>query len=250
MLNTLNTPYRYVLPIPDFLRGKLLEYNRLYAYPNVPESPAENGFVILDSGAFGLSFMGKKMDLSYMQDLSGHYARNNFHEHIYCVAPDEFLNPYNTLKNLEKWLANSLYSKVCVVFQCKQKRVVDKASILFLLEQYEDLPHDRRIAFFSNPSLNGRQALQQQNEISYCLDAIKERGYGWIHNLGAGWNVDDIQSWSRIANFESMDSIAYYTSVQQKEFWTNENYKTDKRIRYCLVHARIGNEQFIRLPIC
>ena len=49
---------KFVCPVPNFMRNSLLKYNRLYAYPVIPELDNEN-LIILDSGAFAL-FMQKK----------------------------------------------------------------------------------------------------------------------------------------------------------------------------------------------
>ena len=85
----------YVFPVPIFLRRKLLEYKRLYAFPAAPEIKP----FILDSGAFALSKSGKKMNEDYLERLYLHYKKYE----CWKVAPDVFLNPIKTMKNFKFW---------------------------------------------------------------------------------------------------------------------------------------------------
>jgi len=54
---------RFVCPVPSWLRGKLLEYNRLYAFPVIPESLQNAEFQILDSGAYGQIHFADKLNI-------------------------------------------------------------------------------------------------------------------------------------------------------------------------------------------
>ena len=43
----------------------------------------------------------------------------------------------------------------------------------------------------------------------------------WIHNLGAGWNIQDIQGYMKLSDLDSIDSIAYYNATHTQDGnWT------------------------------
>lgn len=204
----------YVLPISKQLRGKLLDYNRLYAYPSIPEQAKSGGFVILDSGAFALSQSGGNMDDNYMQRLNTYYKKFA-RENTYCAAPDVFLNPFETVSNFQFWKLKN-YHPVCPVLQSSKR--YDIKDILWQIDEYES-----EFWFFSNPSLTGRQAQGKYRLLKQMCEKIRSMGGKWIHCLGAGWNLQDIKDWWQLGLFDSMDSIAYYTSVQNNEYWTTNN---------------------------
>lgn len=213
---------RYVLPTPTHLRGLLNDFNRLYAYPVVPELPSnENAFIILDSGAFGLSQQKREMNLNYMASLSKHYETYKS-KNVFCVAPDVFLNPIKTVGNLKKWVQNDFFADVNVVFQFQQKKRIDIESVRYMLDEYEAIPHSKDIAFFSNPGLGGADAQSFYCEIQAICELIRSYGYQWIHVLGAGWSVDCITKWATFVGnaIDSLDSIAYYTA---KPNWRYDN---------------------------
>lgn len=208
---------RYVLPIPFNLRGKLLDYNRLYAYPTTPESAEEDQLIILDSGAFSLSQKGKSIDKRHMALLNDYYFYNS-NNNTRCVAPDVFMNPIETIENWEHWQAQGYY-EVCPVLQSTEKYQVKEME--WQVEYYEQFKCD--FWFFSNPSMTGKHAQAQYRTIKKITDLARRSGAKWIHNLGAGWNLKDISDWWNLRCFDSMDSIAYYTSVANKENWTSQN---------------------------
>lgn len=236
----INTPYRYVLPIPKQLRGSLLEYNRLYAYPSIPESPAENGFVILDSGAFGLSMQGRSITKTYMAKLNEHY-KQNISDNAFAVAPDVFLNPAKTIRNWKYWHSQD-YIDVCPIIQFSEKGMIDLANIRYQVDVYKE--HHQKFWLVSNPSICGNYALSSRN-LQTVFEMCRNAGAEWIHILGAGWSIKDIQVWSLVSGFDSMDSIAYYTSVKQNEYWSNERENTNF-VQQSIKHAEIANNTFLR----
>ena len=182
---------------------KIEGLNRLYAFPCEPQFK-NNGLVILDSGAFGLSQSGGKMNFAYMKRLSEHYEKY-YRENMLCVAPDEFLNPMQSMLNFQKWHKSGLFKHISPVLQCEKKFVINAHSILQQAEFYKTYSDT---IFFSNPALTAKMSKAQG--IEKILKKIKEMGYKWIHNLGAGWDIEDIKRWRDMQYLDSFDSIAYY----------------------------------------
>jgi len=189
----------YVFPIPIRLRGRLLDFKRLYAFPAIPE---ENPF-ILDSGAFALSKSGGRMDGEYFERLYKYYKKY-FGSYAHNVAPDVFLNPRQTMKNFEVWREKYADCQVWPVIQCTSKKI-EWALIKYQLDFYSELFNCLKILFFSNPSLRGSsypKDIFQKIKDQYRVE--------WIHILGAGWNLEDIKIYARLEGLDSIDSIAYY----------------------------------------
>jgi hypothetical protein len=221
-MNSLKTENRFVLPIPGWLRVIFIEKSRLYAYPTTPEPPYENGFIILDSGAFGLSMRGGKMTHAYMENLNEYYSCNGaaIAHNVIAIAPDEFLNPKETMSNFKWWVLKG-YCKVSPVLQCTKKGEIDLVSILKQIEFYKAFDIDFKFIAFSNPSLRSMQV--NSLEIKKMIDIIRQNFKGvWVHNLGAGWNQLDAQKWLELG-FDSIDSISYYTDAASKKMWRNGN---------------------------
>lgn len=208
---------KYVLPIPRELRGRLNEFSRLYAYPTKPEPPPVGGFVIMDSGAFGLSQRGGSIDAPYMRKLSSHYrehgASNIFP--VIAVAPDEFLNPHRTMQNWTFWHNESM-GRIAPVIQFKKTKQIDLFAVLNQAEFYRDF--DTPFVCVSNPSLHGIEALD--SPIWRVFDFVRNKMDAmWIHVLGAGWSPECIAAWRKVGGFDSMDSVAYYSAAQQQTSW-------------------------------
>lgn len=213
---------RFVCPVPKWLRGKLLKFNRLYAYPVEPELIGNAEFQILDSGAYGLSLSGGKMDDEYLFNLNNHYLKFGG-KNIFCVAPDTFLNFKETIKKFENWHKLG-YSKVCPVIQMPKKGNFDQRTISYQLDYYSDFfGGNIDFLFFSNPSVRCIETptdLFSWMKEKYCIEKI--------HNLGAGWDFRDIQDWSRIKGLDSIDTIAYYNAVNKPDGnWANAQSKRD-----------------------
>jgi len=197
---------RFVCPVPNWLRGKLLEYNRLYAFPIIPESLRNAEFQILDSGAYGLSLSNRKMNDEYLENLNIHYHKFSG-KNIYCVAPDTFLNFKETIEKFEKWHSND-YHEVKPVIQMSKAKNFDWNIIKYQLDYYSDFFQGNiDFLFFSNPFC--RQIEYPKNLFKRIHDLY---AVDWIHNLGAGWNLQDVKAWSQ-TNVNSIDTIAYYNAV-------------------------------------
>ncbi len=202
-----------VFPVHSHLRGSLLSYPRLYAYPAEPEPPGDR-FTILDSGAYSLSQRGQSMTPGYMQQLAEHYhthgAGNVFP--VLAIAPDVFLNPTQTMKNWSWWQEN-INQPVVPVLQARKKGVLAGTGLLQQARFYARWRPP--VVAISNP---GMRALQVDG-FGLVLKMIRNlTSCHWLHNLGAGWDVDDARRWL-VMGFNSVDSIAYYTDAQSGKAW-------------------------------
>lgn len=175
-------------------------------YPYKVSFPTHVKKIILDSGAFALSTVKRKMDAAYLLALEQYYFYNA-DERCICVAPDMFLNPVQSMYNFNKWRTQS-EMKVAAVLQSDRKYSVNLKDLMKQAEYYRKYTD---VIFFSNPGLTGEaaKALHLQKLFKFMKKELKVK---WVHNLGAGWSIDDIRSWCRIGYFDSMDSIAYYNS--------------------------------------
>lgn len=203
----------YILPVPEFLRGKLLNYNRLYSYPNVAEAPAKNGFIILDSGAFALSRSKKKakMGLDYMKALNSFYKAqiSKYPDAlVYCAAPDVYLHPDASIAQFETWHLHC-DTPVVPVLQSKRKGTWDWNALKAQARFYRQF--QPTAIFVSNPGC--RAAAVPVDEMQAIATLIRsETGATHLHNFGAGWDAADIQGWAAMNVFDSIDSVAYYTA--------------------------------------
>ena len=82
----------FILSSNKKLEPELSGFDRLYAYPNIPNITPEH-MIILDSGAFALSCKKQKMDNEYIQQLAKHYEQYVQHKNVYFIAPDVFKFP-------------------------------------------------------------------------------------------------------------------------------------------------------------
>lgn len=217
----------FVFPIPKWLRGRLLNYKRLYAFPTIPE---ENPF-ILDSGAFGLSKSGQRMNVAYLENLYQYYKQYpGWH-----VAPDVFLNPFQTMKNFEKWVKKYPDCQVWPVIQFAYKKV-EWAIIKYQLDFYADFFDRLEVIFLSNPSLRFGNYLFDIFQIikDYCEVA-------WLHNLGAGWDIEDITGYSKMPGLDSIDSISYYKNLSYDRKYVSKEEATLKNVNQILECLKKAN---------
>lgn len=198
--------------------------SRLFAYPCEPHFDNKGQIVILDSGAFGLYEQGRKMTDSHMKKLSAHYEKYHA-ENVLCIAPDEFLNPATSMLNCRKWLNKGYFKHITPVLQAEKKGFIDIDNLKYQADFYRQYSDT---VCFSNNGLMGTDAkyLKLERITKYCKDI----GFRWLHVLGAGWNIDDILSWSEIKYIDSIDSIAYYS----KDFLDGNAVDNIRRIRKCL----------------
>lgn len=202
--------------------SKIKGISRLFAYPTPPHYRNEGKIVILDSGAFGLSLQKRKITKMHMAKLDKHY-RTFARKNTICVAPDEYLNPMQSMWNIREWFKKGYYPHLAAVLQCETKRVVNLKNLKYQADYYSNFTD---IFCFSNNGLTGEMA--KNYKLEELFKYMKERlGAKWIHVLGAGWNLDDIKEWMNIKYIDSIDSIAYYQCSINEFFSMNpvENIK-------------------------
>lgn len=206
----------YVAAMPPQLRGRMGGRPRLYAFPTVPELPEAGEFVILDSGAYGLSKRGKTMDKRHMASLAQHYAEHGAGNDapLVAIAPDAYPFPHLTMKNWTYWHEKG-YPPVAPVIQFEHGRV-DWLAVQMQARFYT--AWDTPFVCVSNPGLRGVVARSKGmgKAIAQVRRIMQAR---WIHVLGAGWDVEDARAWSSIEGVDSLDSVAYYTAAQSGEVW-------------------------------
>lgn len=200
--------------------------SRLFAYPKTPHYSNEGKIVILDSGAFGLSTFGHKITKPYMNKMDKHY-RKNVRGNTLCIAPDQFLNPVQSMLNVKIWYDNSYYPHITAVLQSKEKKRIDLKELFYQVDYYSNFTDE---FCFSNNALTGEMAkiFNLRKLFKYMKE---EKGVKWIHILGAGWNVQDIKDWLDIGYFDSMDSIAYYQPSSENQFGSLDPVKNIYNIR-------------------
>ena len=231
----------YVLPVPKWMRGKLLEYNRLYAYPSIAEPPAPNGFIILDSGAFALSRQKakRKRDYGYMRNLARFYEATiekwGTHQ-VVPVAPDVYLRPDVSMAHWETWHQHG-FPNVAPVLQAH--KTGDYGFGVFR-EQAQFYANDRNwnaeYLFVSNPGC--RAAACAPKLLKELVEMLREiTSARHIHNFGAGWDAADIRGWANMNAFDSIDSIAYYTA---KTRFRDSQFDDDK-VERATDNARFAN---------
>jgi hypothetical protein len=199
---------------PAFAAMKLLDFSRLYAFPRKPGFPPDDGIVVCDSGAWSLSHRADaRMSEDYMYRLAEHYRRYQS-ERVYCIAPDEYLNPQRTMKNWLWWTQNVPDVLVVPVIQFERVKRLDLAVVVRQARFYA--PFEPSFLAISNPGL---RAIESELMPQICDVVRKVTGAHWLHNLGAGWSPRDVREWRELGCFDSLDSIAYYTDAQDGWKW-------------------------------
>jgi hypothetical protein len=211
----------YVCPVFPGENGELADFCRLYAFPRKPAPPPPGGFCLLDSGAFGLSQRKQVMDARYISILRRFYQKR-VSSCVFGIAPDEYLNPQVSQRRFASWRKQAGPAIVPVI-QLSARRRLDLHLIVsqsrFYLSYRDELPQWRGRPFvaISNPGLLAAES----GMLKHAVGIIRQDwGDVWLHNLGAGWSPDDVRRWRDMDCFDSIDSIAYYTSAQEYMLWT------------------------------
>ncbi|MFU8927569.1 hypothetical protein [Acinetobacter puyangensis] len=204
----------FILSSNKKLEPELSNFDRLYAYPNLPNITPEH-MIILDSGAFALSCKNQKMDDEYIQNLARHYEQYVQHENVYFVAPDVFKCPELSMRQF-------LYFKqICNVDAAPviqfRSPVADLFDAKVQIKFYKEHAPNLRLICISNHAFNiGAQA----TNIDRIVKMIR---YTWgmeikIHVLGAGFNSKNVADWVK-TGVTSMDSVSYYSDAQVRQQW-------------------------------
>lgn len=196
---------------------------RLYAYPAIPKFK-NNSLTILDSGAFGLSQSGGKMTSEYLRRLSDHY-RAFSRENVLCVAPDVALNPMDSMQNFKKWHKKGYFEKIVPVLHSPSKYSFDEATLMFQAEFYRRFTD---VIFWGSPKASADFALGLHYD--RIFEKLKAMGFKWIHKLGVGWNLQEIEFWKNMPFLDSFDSISYYNCKSISAFGSFDPVENVKKI--------------------
>lgn len=235
---------RFICPIPNWLRGELLEYNRLYAYPVIPEYLANSEFQILDSGAYALSKQNRKMSANYIEKLAEHYNKYKG-DCIYCVAPDVGGNMFETMKNWDYWHAN--YDiKVHPVLQFSN-HTFDLSQIQYQLKFYKErLGESIPFLFFAKRGATVEEMFKYgiHHKIKYIRSQIKNE---WIHFFASGWGKHDCMLLSKMGDNFSVDTINYYQAAEiPQRNLTEWGYFSENKIENAIHNANLANQILIK----
>ena len=157
-----------------------LPWPRLYPFPQSPHAPPPSGFILLDSGAFGLSQRGQSMDINHIHRLAAHY-RQHASPIIHAIAPDVYLDPEQTMTNWRYWQSHFPDLPVVPVIQFPRERRLDLYSAQRQAAFYASF-HPRFLAI-SNPGLTAAQS-SRQHIAELCQLVRAASGAAWLHNLG------------------------------------------------------------------
>lgn len=202
----------FILSSNKKLEPELSGFDRLYAYPNLPNVTPEN-MIILDSGAFALSCKKQTMDERYIQNLAVHYEQYAHYENVYFVAPDVFKFPE---KSMQQFL---FFKSICdmdvapvIQFRSPTADIFDaKRQINFYKQHCKP-----RLICISNHAFNIKT---QAVNIARIVEIIKQAfGDIKIHVLGAGFNSKNVADWMK-TGITSMDSVSYYSDAQARQQW-------------------------------
>ena len=201
---------RFVCPTPLWLRGRLNNFNRLYAYPVIPEPLFNSEFQILDSGAYGLSKFKGKMSPEYIDKLGEHYLKYKTDKNIFCVAPDKGGDYKTTIKQLEYYLSKFEYN-VSPVLQFSGHDF-NWIELKYQIEYYKDNLPNIEFIFFAK---RGAYSFElKEVEIVKKIDYIFEKlNCNWIHFFAAGWGKNEVKEFSKFSKNISIDTINYYQSA-------------------------------------
>lgn len=214
------------------LKRELLDFNRLYAYPNEPD--INDKMVILDSGAFHLSKSGKRMDDKYIDSLATHYKRFHQFKNVHCIAPDTFKNPFDSMRKYKEFKEKYPNISICPVIQSKSSNI-DIFDIKKQIKFYDD----HEFICFSN---NKFDPVKQKQELKYIRGLIPDKT--WVHVLGAGYSHNNVKDWVKLG-YNSIDSVSYYTDAESKIKWVKNSYNTEPSVyefkKTALFNAKIAN---------
>lgn len=203
----------FILSSNKKLEPELSGFDRLYAYPNIPNITPGH-MIILDSGAFALSCKKQTMDEQYIQNLAVHYEQYAHYENVYFVAPDVFKFPE---KSMQQFL---FFKSICDVDVAPVIQFRSPTADIFSARKqirfYKEHAPNLRLICISNHAFNIKT---QAVNIARIVEIIKQAfGDIKIHVLGAGFNSKNVADWMK-TGITSMDSVSYYSDAQSKQKW-------------------------------
>jgi len=236
----LNYKNRFVCPVPKWLRGELLEYNRLYAYPTTPEPLHDAEFQILDSGAYGLSKYQGVMSNDYIDKLAEHYLKYKTDDNIYCVAPDKSGDYKTTIKQFEYYLSKYEYN-ISPVLQFPNHGF-DWFTLKKQIDYYESTLKEVPFIFFAKRGATATE-LQEADIIDKIQFIRKKLNTKWIHFFAAGWGKHEVFNFSKFDKNISIDTINYYQAAQTMQRNINDwGWGCGDKIKNSLFNVKLANK--------
>ncbi len=229
---------RFVCPIPKFLRGKILELNRLYAYPVIPEPLGDAEFRILDSGGYALWKQKREMSKKYINELAAHYKRYS-ESGSFNAAPDVSQNARKTIKNTEYYLSN-FGNNICPIFHFPDSKF-DFSLLNYQISAYKSLFGNCDFVFWGGTMDYAGRMLNEA--LKFKLNLLRDKlNVKWIHFLGAGWNKLEVAKLAQFDQKISFDSLSYYNCIDDKIWCSNDwgNWSEDKT-KLAIENAKTAN---------
>lgn len=235
----MNFKNRFVCPIPSFLRGELLEYNRLYAYPVIPEPIDKSEFQILDSGGYSLWKQNRLMSKNYIDDLAVHYKKYKVLDNIFCASPDKSQDAKATIKNTKYYLSK-YENNICPIIHFPDYRF-DIGLLNYQISAYKELFNECRFVFWGGTMAHTSKMLNIS--LKYKLNLLRDKlNVEWVHFLGAGWGKLEVSKLAEFDRYISFDTLAYYNSAKDKIWNTNDwGVWNDCRIKTSIENAKLAN---------
>ncbi len=202
----------FILSSNKRLEPELSDFDRLYAYPNIPNITPDT-MIILDSGAYALSCKKQSMTEGYIQDLAKHYEQYKHYQNVYFVAPDVFKFPELSMKQY-LYFRNICDVDVAPVIQFRSP-TADLFEARKQIRFYKKHAPKLRLICISNHKFN---IDAQSDNIKRIVQMIRDEfGDIKIHVLGAGFNSLDVTKWMQ-TGVTSMDSVSYYSDAPKHKW--------------------------------
>ena len=212
----------FVCPAFKAMPEAMLRYSRLYAGhtpPIVPAPAPEDGVVILDSGAFGAMKRGAPLRSGEIVKLRAHYERVSARMDCVLIAPDVVDDPAQCMVNYRLWVDGG-GPAIAPVFQFTGEMTMSEV----VRQARFYAPFNPCAIAFVNLGW-GAPVARIRGVHEMVATARKITGCDWVHGLGYGWNLRDIDGWRRLGCFDSIDSISYYMHKSTRA-WDGSEHET------------------------
>lgn len=190
---------------------------RNVVFYSCPQAPIGNApKKILSSGTWGIASAGGFYKTRNWDRLYKYYKQfQNVGYPGWRMMPDEYLRPWKTMKNFQKWMESYPDLPVVPIIQSTKEKCFDLFTAKKQIQFYKQFSPNK--ICISNPAFFCHEWVE---ELTFIAMSIKDILNGpWIHVLGAGWDIGDIKQYARIEAIDSVDTIVYYTAAQRGEAW-------------------------------
>ena len=180
------------------------------------------------------------MTYTYIEKLALHYDQYQ-QQKRYCVAPDNGGDMWSTMQNFDYWLKN-FEIKVIPVLQFSSHNF-DLFEIQYQLNFYKERLGDNiPFIFFAKrgATIEEMKKAGIAHKIKYIRSQIKN---DWIHFFAAGWGKHDCSMLANMGENFSVDTIAYYNTVENMQLQLNDwGHFSENKIDCAKQNVIIANE--------